>query len=71
LSLPQKIGWRELIVGGLIASLGFSIGLFFSGALFPSGQLRSEIGIGVLLGLVAAPLALVAAGLLRVGRFQR
>lgn len=70
LSLPQKIGWRELIVGGLVASMGFSIGLFFSGALFPSGQLRSEIGIGVLLGLVAAPLALVAARLLRVGRFH-
>ena len=70
-SLPHKIGWRELIVGGLIASMGFSVGLFFSGALFPSGQLRAEIGFGVLLGLVGAPLALVAARLLRVGRFQR
>jgi len=70
LPLPHKIGWRELIVGGLIASMGFSIGLFFSGALFPSGQLRSEMSMGVLLSLVGAPLALVAARLLRVGRFS-
>jgi len=70
LPLPHKIGWRELIVGGLIASMGFSIGLFFSGALFPSGQLRSEISMGVLMSLVGAPLALAAAALLGVGRFH-
>jgi NhaA family Na+:H+ antiporter len=71
LNLPQKIGWRELLVGGLIASMGFSIGLFFSGALFPLGQLRSEMSMGVLVSLVGAPLALVAAWLLRVGRFNQ
>jgi NhaA family Na+:H+ antiporter len=71
LPLPHKIGWRQLIVGGLIASTGFSIGLFVSGGLFPPGPLRSEMSIGVLLGLVGAPLALVAARLLRVGRFER
>ena len=71
LHLPQKIGWRELIVGGLIASMGFSIGLFFNGALFPLGQLRSEISMGVLMSLVAGPLALLAARLLRVGRFGK
>jgi len=70
LHLPHKIGWRELIVGGLVASMGFSIGLFFSGALFPSGQLRSEVSMGVLMALAGAPLALVAAWLLRVGRFD-
>jgi NhaA family Na+:H+ antiporter len=67
LPLPHKIGWRELIVVGLIASIGFSLGLFVSGGLFPVGPLRSEMSIGVLLGLVGAPLALVAARLLRVG----
>jgi NhaA family Na+:H+ antiporter len=71
LHLPHKIGWRELIVGGLIASMGFSVGLFFSGALFPLGQLRSEMSMGVLLSLVGGPLALVAAWLLGVGRFGK
>ena len=71
LHLPHRVGWRELIVGGLIAAMGFSVGLFFSSALFPPGQLRSEISMGVLLSLFGAPLALVAARLLRVGRFSQ
>jgi len=70
LHLPHRVGWRELIVGGLIAAMGFSVGLFFSSALFPPGQPRSEMSMGVLLSLLGAPLALVAARLLRVGRFS-
>jgi Na+:H+ antiporter, NhaA family len=69
--LPQRVGWRELTVGGLIAALGFSIGLFFCAELFPPGQLRSEMRMGVLVSLVAAPLAIVAAIIFRVGRFSR
>ena len=70
LQLPHRVGWRELLVGGLIAAMGFSVGLFFSDALLPPGQLRSEMRMGVLLSLAGAPLALVAARLLRVGRFS-
>ena len=65
------VGWRELIVMGFTAAIGFSIGLFFCAALLPPGQLRSEIRMGVLLSLAAAPLAFVSARLLRVGRFAR
>jgi len=43
--------------------------LFFYTALLPPGQLRSEISMGVLVSLAGAPLALVSAWLLRVGRF--
>ena len=67
----RQVGWRELLVGGLIAAMGFSVGLFFCDALLPPGQLRSEMRMGVLLSLVGAPLALVSARLLRVGRFSR
>jgi Na+:H+ antiporter, NhaA family len=70
LHLPHRIGWRELMVGGLIGAMGFSVGLFFSSALFPPGQLRSETSMGVLLSFMAAPLAFVAAKLLGVGRFS-
>jgi NhaA family Na+:H+ antiporter len=70
LHLPQRVGWRELIVLGFTAAIGFSIGLFFSAVLLPPGQLRSETGMGVLLCLAGAPLALAAARLLRVGRFE-
>lgn len=69
--LPHRVGWRDLIVGGFVVGIGFSIGLFFCAALFPPGQLRSEVSMGVLLSLVAAPLAIVAAMLFRVGRFSQ
>ena len=69
LHLPRRLGARELIVVGFIAAIGFSVGLFFCAALFPPGQLRAEISMGVLLSLAAAPLALISARVLRVGRF--
>jgi Na+:H+ antiporter, NhaA family len=71
LHLPLRLGWRELVVVGFIAAIGFSVGLFFCTALLPPGQMHSETSMGVLLSLAGAPLALVAARLLRVGRFAR
>jgi NhaA family Na+:H+ antiporter len=70
LHLPHGVGWREMVVGGLTAAMGFSVGLFFCAALLPPGQLRSELSMGVLLSLAGAPLALLSARLLRVGRFS-
>jgi len=69
LHLPHQVGWRELTVGGLATAIGFTVGLFFCTALLATGQLRSEVSMGVLLSLAAAPLALLAARVLRVGRF--
>jgi Na+:H+ antiporter, NhaA family len=69
LHLPHKVGWRELIVVGFASAIGFSVGLFFCTAMLPPGQLRSEVSMGVLLTLVAAPLAVACGRLLRVGRF--
>jgi NhaA family Na+:H+ antiporter len=69
LHLPHRIGWRELIVVGFIAALGFSVGLFFSTALLPPGQLRSETNMGVLASVLAVPVAFACARILRVGRF--
>ena len=69
LHLPARVGWRELMVGAFIVAMGFSVGLFFCTALLPPGQLRSELSMGVLVCLVAAPLAMLGARVLRVGRF--
>jgi len=71
LHLPLSLGWRELVVVGFIAAIGFSVGLFFCTALSPPGQRHSETSMGVLLSLAGAPLALLAARLLGVGRFGR
>ncbi len=69
LHLPRDVGWREVIVAGFTAAMGFSVGLFFCTALLPPGQLRSELSMGVLLSLAGAPLAFLSARLLHVGRF--
>jgi hypothetical protein len=71
LRLPHHVGWRELIVIGCTASIGFSVGLFFCAALTSPGQIRSEISMGVLVTVSALPLSLIVARLLRVGRFAR
>jgi NhaA family Na+:H+ antiporter len=70
LHLPHGVGWREMTVGGLTTAMGFSVGLFFCAALLPPGQLRSELSMGVLLSFAGAPLALLSARLLHVGRFS-
>ena len=69
LHLPNRIGWRELIIVGFCAAIGFSVGLLLATNLLPPGQLRSEVSMGVLLSLAAAPIAVGSARLLHVGRF--
>jgi NhaA family Na+:H+ antiporter len=69
-NLPHRVGWRDLTVIGFIAAMGLSVGLFFAAAILPPGQLRSELNMGVLLSLAGAPLAFVAAWMMRVGRFS-
>jgi NhaA family Na+:H+ antiporter len=71
LHLPTRVGWRDLSVAGLLAAMGFSVGLFFCAVLVPPGQLRSELSMGVLLSLAGGPLAVVFARLMQVGRFAR
>ena len=71
LHLPHRLRARELILVGFAAAIGFTVGLFFSSVLLPPGQLRSEISMGVLLSLAAAPLAVAFAKVLRVGRFTQ
>ncbi len=69
LHMPRHLGRKDLIVIGFVAAMGFSVGLFFCSALFPPGQLRSEMNMGVLLTLFGGLFALVACRIFRVGRF--
>lgn len=69
LRLPTGIGVRELTVLSIASAAGFTFALFVAGALLGPGQLLAETRMGVLLGAGAAPLAVLAARLLRVGRF--
>jgi NhaA family Na+:H+ antiporter len=69
--LPARIGWRELLVIGLISGVGFTLALFFAGVIFPAGQLLSETRAGALLTVAGGGLAFASAALHRVGRFRR
>jgi NhaA family Na+:H+ antiporter len=71
LHLPPRTGWRELLLIGLISSIGFSIALYFCAALLGVGQLRSETEMGAFLCLFSMPIAILFARLMRVGRFAR
>jgi len=71
LHLPQGLGWREVIVVGLAAAIGFTVALFFATAAFPPGPLLDQTKTGALLSVLAAAFAVVAAMALKVGRFAR
>ena len=70
--LPPRVGWRELIVAGVISAAGFTVALFFATATLAPGILLRETKMGVLIGLISIAAAFaVARVLLRVGRFAR
>jgi NhaA family Na+:H+ antiporter len=69
LRLPPHLGWREVVVVGCAAGIGFTVALFFATAAFPAGPLLAQTKLGALLSLSSAAVAIVAAWILRVGRF--
>jgi NhaA family Na+:H+ antiporter len=69
LRLPLGLGWRELVVVGCAAAIGFTVALFFATAAFPTGPLLDQTKTGALLTAVGALLTAIVAIILRVGRF--
>lgn len=71
LQWPAGVTWRDMLVVGCVAGVGFTVALFFTTAAFPPGLQLDETKMGALLSFVAVfPSALLAV-LLRVGRFAR
>jgi Na+:H+ antiporter, NhaA family len=70
LHLPERIGSRELLIIGLIASTGFTSALFFATACVAPGPTLSELKMGTLLTLGGLVLAAGTAMLLRTGRWM-
>jgi NhaA family Na+:H+ antiporter len=64
-SLPPGPRVGDLLVVGVVASIGFTVSLFFATAAFPAGSALAQTKMGALLSFVAAPLAF---GLARVAR---
>jgi NhaA family Na+:H+ antiporter len=68
--LPSRMTWRDVLVVGAAAGVGFTVALFFSTAAFPPGRTLDEAKLGALLSLGSAGVAYLVAVLLRTGRFR-
>jgi NhaA family Na+:H+ antiporter len=55
-----------LVVVGVVASIGFTVSLFFATTAFSEGAALAETKMGALLSFVAAPLAVVVSRVVRV-----
>jgi NhaA family Na+:H+ antiporter len=69
LHLPARFGWRDVVVVGCAAGIGFTVALFFATAAFPPGSLLDQAKLGALLSVGGAVVTWAAAAVLRVGRF--
>jgi Na+:H+ antiporter, NhaA family len=70
LGLPRNIGWRGLTVISLATSSGFTFALFLTTSAMAIGPAQSQIKLGTLATVVAALLTVIAARVLRVGRYS-
>ena len=64
--LPAGLRVADVVVVGVVASIGFTVSLFFATAAFSGGAALAETKMGALLSFAAAPLALVVARVVRV-----
>lgn len=58
-SLPPGLRTGDLLVVGVVASIGFTVSLFFATAAFPTGPALAQTKMGALLSFAAAPLAML------------
>jgi NhaA family Na+:H+ antiporter len=66
--LPAGVRLPHLLLVGTVASIGFTVSLFFATAAFPGGAALAETKMGALLSFIAAPLALAGSRLARTQR---
>ena len=71
LRLPPHLRWQDVVVVGFVASIGFTVALFFATAAFPPGALLNQTKMGAMLSVSGSAAAMAAAVLLRVGRFAK
>ena len=67
--LPHRVGWREVSVASVAAASGFTMALFMASAVLAPGPLLNMTRLGALVAVLAAPLAVLLAKVLGVGRF--
>lgn len=70
-TLPPGLRVGDLFVVGVVASIGFTVSLFFATAAFPDGPALAQTKMGALFSFVAAPVALGVARIVRVRAARR
>jgi NhaA family Na+:H+ antiporter len=58
LRAPGRLTYREILVVGMAAGIGFTVALFFATAAFRPGLVLDEAKMGALMSFIAAPLAI-------------
>lgn len=67
-SLPDGMGYRELVSAGVVAAMGLTVALFVAGVAFTDPTIQSAAKMGALFSAFVAPLAIVVGRVLRVRR---
>jgi len=70
LNLPENLRWKDILVVGFAAGIGFTVALFFAVAAYPPGPILEELKLGALLSVGSGLLAFGVAALSRAGRFR-
>lgn len=68
LSLPDGMSWRDLIVTGCAAGIGFTVALFVSTVAFPPGASLDAAKMGALFSFGSMGIAVLISKLLRIKR---
>ena len=61
-ALPAGVGWREVLVVGVVAGIGFTMAIFIADLAFPADPRLEAAKLGVLAASATAALLGLAAG---------
>jgi NhaA family Na+:H+ antiporter len=64
--LPNAMKYRELMVAGLIAGIGFTVSLFVAGEAFTDPGIQGAAKMGAILSILAAVIAVILARILKI-----
>lgn len=68
--LPDRMGRKEALVAGLVASLGLTVALFVAGAAFTRADILGAAKMGALLSAVAAPIAYLLGKMMGISKIE-
>jgi len=66
----RDLSYRDVLVLGMVAGIGFTVALFFATAAFPAGAALDQTKMGALFSFAAAPIAYGVARLLPASRLR-